>query len=540
LLLLGRLVSSSGDWLYTIGISVSVYLYSGHNSVAVGVLFLVRMLPYVLLSSYAGVLADRLGPRTAMIVADLSRMAAVAVLAVALSSSTWLAIYPIVFIVTAFNALFRPASVAIIPSLVNSDDELLAANATLMQADNIALLAGSLIGGVVASQGYVTLLLVVQALTFGVSALSLFAIHPRVEEASDPEGEAAAAAATAGSSMLRGLRLIWERPVLLFVMTVILLPEFVSGATVVWVAPYSFHVLHLGNAGIGYLYAAIGVGSLLGGFLVAFVGGDKPLDTALMVSVAAGGAAVVLFGAVPIGAVALVALGLLGAAETVEFAVLETLVQAGVPKSLIGTAMGAVMSICMICMLLGNVISGVLVLVPGLQQSLVIMGVLVMVVSVVMWANYRRQLAKLPAESVLLRVPAFAALPADLQRWAMQRMERIAVSAGTVLMRQGEIGDRLYVIAEGTVGVQVTGEGIVRKPADIGPGEVVGEIALLHDVPRTATVTAKTPVVAYTLTREDVNDLLSRATDLRESLLQIASSRLEYSGALRLALNARS
>jgi MFS family permease len=543
LLMLGRLVSSSGDWLYTVGISVAMYRYSGNSSIAVGMLFLVRMVPYVLLGSLSGALAGRLGYRRAMITADLGRMLAVLLLALLLSPGTWGSMYPLVFIVSCFTSLFRPASVGIIPSLVRSSDELLSANATLMQADNIALLLGSLIGGIVASRGDVTLLLVIQALTFGVSAASLLLIQPRTPEPSEAEQgpEAQGEEKVAGyGGWMGGVRLITERPVLVFVVSIIVIPELVSGAVIVWITPFSYHALHLGNAGVGYLFAALGAGSILGGFVAAASAADRPLDIALVTSVAGGGLALAIFGATSIAAVALVAIAVLGAAETVEFAVLDTLVQKGIPERLIGVAMGSIMSLCMILMLAGNVVSGVLTQVPGLRPSIVGLGVLTIVIAFGVWWNYRRQLARLPSEQILMTVPAFAALPSTLRTWALQRMERQIMPASAVLMRQGERGDRLYVLAEGRARVDIANEQGIVSSKELDAGQVIGEIALLHDVPRTATVTALTPLVAYSLSREDVSELQARAAEFRESLLEMANSRLEYQGTLRTALAARS
>ena len=330
-----------------------------------------------------------------------------------------------------------------------------------------------------------------------------------------------------------------ERPVLVFVVTIIIVPEIVSGADIVWFTPYSYHALHLGNAGVGYLFAALGAGSILGGFVAAASGSDRPLDVALFTSVAAGGLALVIFGAASNAVVALIAMAVLGAAETVEFAVVDTLVQQGIPERLIGAAMGSVMSISMILMLSGNVLSGVLVQTAGLQRSIVGFGLLAIVVAAGVWWNYRRQLDRLPSEQVLMTVPAFAALPANLRAWALQRMERQVIPAGTVLMRQGEPGDRLYVLAQGRARVDVAGEGGRTMTRDLDPGQVIGEIALLHDVPRTATVTSLTPLVTYSLSRADVVELQARAAEFRESLLEMANARLEHQGVLRTALAAR-
>ncbi|HCF99186.1 MAG TPA: hypothetical protein DEV93_01425, partial [Chloroflexi bacterium] len=99
---------------------------------------------------------------------------------------------------------------------------------------------------------------------------------------------------------------------------------------------------------------------------------------------------------------------------------------------------------------------------------------------------------------------------------------------------------RLYVLAEGRARVDIANEQGIVSSKELDAGQVIGEIALLHDVPRTATVTALTPLVAYSLSREDVSELQARAAEFRESLLEMANSRLEYQGTLRTALAARS
>jgi len=522
-----------------IAISVAVYQFSGHDSVAVGILFLVRMGPYVLFGSYLGSVASRLGYRRAMVTADVGRAVAVALLALVLSPASWLALYPLAFIIAALGALFRPASAGIIPSLVRSDGELLAANSTLMQADNIALLLGSLIGGVVAGQGHVSLLLAVQAATFAVSAGSLLLIHPHVSDQSIDEMAAFGGAVVEsgrGGVWLSGFRLVTARPILLFVISIVLLPELVSGAVIVWFAPYSNQVLHLGNAGIGYLFAALGAGSIIGGFVAAAIGGNRPLDAVLSASVALGGVALAIFGLAPTAVIAIGAVAVLGAAETVELAAMDTLVQQGIPERLIGPAMGTIMSVCMSFMLFGNVVSGVLARVPGLRPSIVGMGILVTVVVPVVWQNYRRRQGELPAEDQLMGIPSFAALPVDVRGWAVGRMERRLFPAGAVLMRQGDAGDSLFAIGSGRISVEVARHDAPLVTTELGPGHIVGEIALLHDVPRTATVTALSPLVAYSLSRQDVDELRSRAGEFRESLLDMATARLGDQGTLGLGL----
>ncbi len=103
-----------------------------------------------------------------------------------------------------------------------------------------------------------------------------------------------------------------------------------------------------------------------------------------------------------------------------------------------------------------------------------------------------------PELELLERVSLFAPLPGPaLERLASQ-LEAIQVAAGTSVITQGETGDRFYVVAAGELDVDVDG----RHTGSLGPGDSFGEIALLRDTPRTATVTARTATELHALGRE--------------------------------------
>src|SRR5438270_9713656 len=113
LLIVGRLISTTGDWIYAIGLMLAIYQYSHGKTFLIGLFWIGRFLPGLVLGPFAGALADRLGYRRAMIGADLSRMVLVAALALILGPDTWGLIYPFAICVVIGNCLFNPASVGL-------------------------------------------------------------------------------------------------------------------------------------------------------------------------------------------------------------------------------------------------------------------------------------------------------------------------------------------------------------------------------------------------------------------------------------------
>jgi CRP-like cAMP-binding protein len=128
-----------------------------------------------------------------------------------------------------------------------------------------------------------------------------------------------------------------------------------------------------------------------------------------------------------------------------------------------------------------------------------------------------------PEGLVLLRqVPLFAPLdPKSLETIAGQLI-RVQVAAGEAVIREGEEGDRFYVIESGALTATFKGDVLSR----MGPGEEFGEIALLRDVPRTATVTADEDSVLMALERQDFLDAVTRSTDVTTRADDLISRRI--------------
>jgi MFS family permease len=269
------------------------------------------------------------------------------------------------------------------------------------------------------------------------------------------------------------------------------------------------------------------------------VGSQIRLDALLAASVACGGVALALFGVWPVVGAALACMLGLGVAETVEYAAYQTLLQQAVPQTMIGRAAGTMGSFFLALMLVGNVASGLLAAWLGLTAAIAGLGALTVIAAGLAWWNLRRQTARQPDAAVLARIPAFAPVPVAVREWAVRRMRREQFPTGAVIVRQGDVGDTFYTIASGKAQVEVMANGH-RRTGELGPGDFFGEIALLQNVPRTATVRALEPLTTYVLSRDDFQELQNRAAEFRESMLAAAAARLQQDTNIKLALAARS
>jgi CRP/FNR family transcriptional regulator, cyclic AMP receptor protein len=122
----------------------------------------------------------------------------------------------------------------------------------------------------------------------------------------------------------------------------------------------------------------------------------------------------------------------------------------------------------------------------------------------------------------LARCPFFAGLSrSDLLELA-KVSEDMEVEEGKVLTREGQSGSEFFVIVDGEVSVTKNGQEI----RTLGPGDFFGEIALLEDTPRTATVAAKTPLRFFVLTRRSFRSLLAHQPELEQKVLAALEERV--------------
>jgi hypothetical protein len=245
----------------------------------------------------------------------------------------------------------------------------------------------------------------------------------------------------------------------------------------------------------------MGVGGLAGSLAAFALIGRKRLASDFGLGIVLWGAPLAAIGIWPHAWVALVALGVLGLGNTLVDVAGLTLLQRTAPPDVIGRVFGVLEMLLVGTIGLGAVIAPVLIDAVGVRWSLVAAGAFLPILAALTW----RQLRVIDAEShapaeldLLERVPIFSPLAAPaLERLASQ-LEPVAVVAGTQVITQGDHGDRFYVVESGRLRVSVDGGAV----GELLPGDFFGEIALLRDVPRTASVTADTDSRLQALGRE--------------------------------------
>jgi len=202
-----------------------------------------------------------------------------------------------------------------------------------------------------------------------------------------------------------------------------------------------------------------------------------------------------------------------------------TILQRVTPDEVMGRVFGAMESAYIGSMALGALIMPLLIETIGLRAGLAVIGVSVSVVTILGFGGLRRIDATVlapPGLDLLRSIEMLARLPEPIIERLARALVPAQATAGEVVIRQGDDGDRVYFIETGSV--EITRDG--RHIAHLGPGEVFGEIALLRAVPRTATVTATADSTFQTLERDVFIPAVTRQREAHESAESAVSRRL--------------
>jgi MFS family permease len=479
------------EWAHFV--ALGVFAYNAGGTTAVGIAGLARMLPAAVVAPLASSLGDRF-PRERILVAT----ALVGAGALAGSAAAFFAggnaplVYALAAVVGITSTLFRPAMQAVLPSLARTPEELIAANGATSTIESLGSLAGPLLAGVLVAVTNPGVVFAAAAVTLLGGALLLAPL--RVEGVIQPTAESR----SAHEHVLDGVRAV--RGPARLILLLMAAQCFVRGCLNVLIVVAVFRILHAGDGAVGYLTAGLGLGGLGGAFAAMTLRGRRLAVTF--------GAALVFWG-LPIALIAprpslptaILLLAVVGAANSVEDVAGFTLLQRIVPDELLSRALGLVWGAAMGAVALGSIAAPAVVAAVGPRAAFVLVGALLPVLTLFCWGRLRaidREVLAPAAElDVVSAVPLFEPLSLVAKEHLAGRLTRLHVDPGEVVVRAGDAGDRFYIVDSGELEI------VNGAHANAGSGDFFGEIALLRDVPRTATVRAVSPSELYALDRDD-------------------------------------
>jgi predicted MFS family arabinose efflux permease len=524
--------SMTGSLAFLVTLSVVAYR-DGGGATGVGLLMLLRMVVSAVASPFTAILADRGSRRRVMITTDLLRAALVLVLSWFVHASAGVVlIFATACLIAIVTTAFRPAQASLLPALARTPEELTAANAIAITIESAAIFVGPGIGGLLLAVSGPGVAFAVCAAVFVWSA-GLIALVP------EPARAPAATDAGGGEGFIgtvsAGVRTLVRTPLLATVVGVYALQAVVAGALAVFTVVLALQTLHIGNAGVGYLDSAFGVGGILGGVGAAALARGRRLALAFAVGVLVWGVGIALVGIASSTVVVCLLLAGVGAGNTVVDVAAITLLQRSAPADAIGRVFGVLESIMLASIGAGSILAPALIAVLGVRTTIVATG-LTLPVAVLATGRWLIRLDTVPEAAqahvrLLRELIVFAPLSQPALEQIAAHLVPVAVPAGTAVVREGDPGELFYIVEEGALAVTVAGE--ARPP--IHPGGFFGEIALLRDTPRTATVTATDDCRLLTLGREQFLAAVTGHAETAAAADLVVSRRL---GALRPAVSA--
>jgi MFS family permease len=483
----------AAEWAHFV--ALGVYAYDEGGATAVGVAGLIRLLPAALVAPFAASLGDRFRRERFLLAMALVGAAALAGSAAAtFAGQRWL-VFALGAVVGLSSTLIRPALQALLPSLARTPEELIAANGATSTIESLGTLIGPVAAGVLVSLADVGVVFLSGsgALLAGAVLLARVQVEGRIELA--PTGRA-----EGGRMVVAGFAAIARAARTRLLFGLVIAQTFVRGCLNVLIVVAVFQVLDGSAADVGYLTAAIGVGGLAGALGSMALEGRR-LAVVFGVALVFWGLPLVLIAPRPDFLAALVLLAVVGAANSVEDVAVFTLFQRIVPDELLTRVLGVLWGLAMGAVALGSIAAPVLVDVLGARTAFVFVGAILPVLALLTYGRLVEiDNAAAPAAELdlIADVPMFAPLSIAAKERIAARLVPVAVPAGEQVIRAGQAGDRFYVVGSGALEIDAPG-----RRVSAGRADYFGEIALLRDVPRTATVTATADSVVYALERDD-------------------------------------
>ena len=510
------LLFSFGEW--ATWVAVIVYAYGRGGAGEAGWVVFASLAPSVVLAPAVAALGDRFARDRVLLGTYAAQAVVMAVTAVALAAgASALLVYALAIVTATLVALSRPLHAALMPEVVASPDDLTATNVVSGMAESAGSLIGPLGAGLLIGVGGPAAVFAVAALGNVVGAASVVGVvrrgivvdrHHLVARIVTPNEASPAAEATRSSrwrsatgELAGGVRAILADSRLLAIVIVATWATLLVGAMDILYAVLAIEIMGLGDSGVGLVGAVGGIGAMLGAAGGLLLVGRERLGSALIASAILFGGGVAAIGAIPGPLAAAGMLVLAGMGSGLTYVGAQTLIHRLAGDDVMSRVFGVLQGLMMGATAIGAIAVPVVISLVGDRAAFIVAGLsLPVILALVGWAIVRgdRLGAGRAADLRLLRgVPMLAPLSGPV-------LERLAAGAarsqhpgGSVVIREGASGDRFHVVVAGDLSVSVAGNPV----RTLGPGDGFGEIALIKDVPRTATVTAVDDVTLVSIER---------------------------------------
>jgi len=484
-----------GTWAY--GVALPIYAYHAGGTRAVALLFFARFVLAAVAAPWLGVLADRWSRRQLMLTSDIARAGIFAgMTAVAIMGGSAYILYFLAVTSTVISGAYPAAQAALMPSLVDSPEELTAANVVGNTINSVGMFAGPALAGVLLALSGPSSVFALNFLLFVWSAFFIAKV-PRDKPPPRPERPRFL------PELMAGVTAVVTRPALRVVVGLTAAVTLVDGALEVLIVVLALEVLQGGNSSLGWLNTAIGVGSIVGALVVAAFVTRRRLAGGFAFGILLSSVALGLTAAVSTLGPAIVLIGALGIGSILVEVNSVTLLQRSADNAVLGRVFAFLQSLILGALAIGSLITPALVDWLGPRGAIIAAAAFCPVVLLPLWPALRRVdaeavIAEVPLE-LLRRIQIFAELPEAVLERLASGATSVSVAAGGVVVSRGEVGNHFYAIGSGKAVVE-RDDGTTRE---LGPGDFFGEIALLRDVPRTATVRALEPLQLFAIERDE-------------------------------------
>ena len=508
---------NGAEW--AVWIAILVYAYGRGGATAAGLVALIQMVPATLFAPFASVLADRYRPARVLTLGYAAQSAGMgATAAVLLLDGPPLLAYLCAAAGATAVTVTRPTMAAMTPCLCRAPEELTAANVVSGWNESLSMLVAPAIAGIlltVAGPGWVFLVMGIAVL---VGALLVATI---AGPAANPSRGTSVRA-----ELAEGFSVVVREPAARTLVGLLGAEQVALGMLDVLYVVLAVGTLGMGNGGAGYLNAAFGAGGALAIAVTASLVGRARLMPAIVGALAVWGASFAVMAVWSTTAGALLLLALAGASHSLFDVSGRMLLQRTAPPDVLARVFGVLEGLMSAGIAVGALLAPLLVHLGGATAAIIGTGALLPLLALLIG----KRLFTLDASAhvpiveigLLRSLRLFAVLPPPALEGIARSLEPVAAEAGTAIVTQGEDGDRYYAIAEGDLEVLVDG---VRVNT-LGRGEGFGEIALLHDVPRTSTVAALTAVKLYALEKEPFLEVLTGHPAAHTAAREVVAERM--------------